>query len=69
MDVQKILIGKHIELPQMLSARENRVQKQNQLLQQYQMTLISFTLNIAGPIKVFPLAIKTYEEVPHWFSN
>ncbi|MCI1952643.1 MAG: triphosphoribosyl-dephospho-CoA synthase CitG [Clostridiales bacterium] len=62
MDIQKILTGERIELPQMLSARENRVQKQNQLLQQYQMTLISFTLNIAGPIKVFPLAVKTYEE-------
>ncbi|CAB1247704.1 putative 2-(5''-triphosphoribosyl)-3'-dephosphocoenzyme-A synthase [Ruminococcaceae bacterium BL-4] len=62
MDIEKILTGKRIELPQMLSARENRVQKQNQLLKQYQMTLISFTLNIAGPIKVFPLAVKTYEE-------
>jgi holo-ACP synthase/triphosphoribosyl-dephospho-CoA synthase len=62
MDVQKFLIGEHIELPQMLSARENRVQKQNQLLQEYPMTLISFTLNIAGPIKVFSLAIKTYKE-------
>lgn len=46
----------------MLDARENRVKEQRKLLQQFHKPLVSFTLNIAGPIKVFPLAVKTYEE-------
>lgn len=43
-----------VSLTEMLAARERRVWLQNQLLQQYKKSLISFTLNIPGPIKVLP---------------
>lgn len=38
-------------LPQILEARENRVQKQQTLLSQYGKPLLCFTMNIAGPLK------------------
>ena len=43
-----------VELPQMLAARDRRVERQNALLQQYGLPLVSFTLNIAGPVKNSP---------------
>ncbi len=42
-------------LPQILDARERRVEKQKQLLAKYGKTLICFTMNIAGPVKYSPL--------------
>ena len=42
-------------LSQMLKAREDRVQRQKQLLSEYRCPLICFTMNIAGPIKRTPL--------------
>ena len=44
-----------VDLEEMLSAREARVAKQQKLLKTYQQTLICFTMNIPGPIKVTPL--------------
>ena len=38
-------------LPEVLDNRERRVMRQKQLLEQYQNTLICFTMNIPGPIK------------------
>ena len=38
-------------LEKILAAREARAQKQSQLLQQYRMPLVCFTMNIAGPVK------------------
>ena len=61
-DLSSILIGRKIELPQMLEARERRMYVQQSILQKYPTTLISFTLNIPGPVKVFPLALMTYQE-------
>lgn len=43
-----------VSLQEMLAAREQRVYLQTQLLQQYKKSLISFTLNIPGPVKVLP---------------
>ena len=43
-----------VSLLEILDARENRVQKQQELLQKYGKTLICFTMNIPGPIKVSP---------------
>ena len=43
-----------VNLQEMLAARERRCYLQAQLLQQYKRSLISFTLNIPGPIKVLP---------------
>lgn len=62
MNLSKIVTGEYVELPQMLDARERRQFIQQNLLRQYQLPLISFTLNIAGPIKVFPLAVHTFLE-------
>lgn len=40
-----------VTLTEMLNARERRVQRQQKLLAQYQMPMVSFTMNIAGPVK------------------
>lgn len=47
-------IGADAELPDMLNARERRVWMQERLLSEYPGVLISFTLNIPGPVKVLP---------------
>lgn len=39
------------ELPDMLNARERRVWMQEQLLSEFPGVLVSFTLNIPGPVK------------------
>ena len=49
------LIGIPTELPQMLNAREQRAALQNRLLGSCRCPLVSFTLNIPGPVKVLPL--------------
>ncbi len=43
-----------VSLLEMLDARERRVQKQQELLKKYGKTLICFTMNIPGPVKVTP---------------
>ena len=42
-----------VTLEEMLDARERRVFLQNSLIQTYNKPIISFTLNIPGPVKVF----------------
>ena len=44
-----------VELAQMLAARDRRVERQEALLAQYRLPLVSFTMNIAGPVKNSPL--------------
>ena len=44
-----------ITLEQVLLARDRRVQCQQALHRQYGGTLLSFTMNIAGPVKDTPL--------------
>ena len=44
-----------VTLEQMLEARERRAQRQQALLAQYGLPLVSFTMNIAGPVKNSPL--------------
>ena len=44
-----------VELIQMLEARERRVSRQRELLERYRLPLVSFTMNIAGPVKNSPL--------------
>lgn len=51
-----------VTLPQMLFARERRAQEQQALLRQYQLPLISFTMNIAGPEKDTPLIRRGFQE-------
>ena len=43
-----------VELSQMLSAREQRAMRQRELLASYGLPLVSFTMNIAGPVKNSP---------------
>ncbi len=43
-----------VSLQQILDTRERRVQKQQELLKRFGKTLICFTMNIPGPVKVSP---------------
>ena len=47
-----------VQLLQMLEARERRARRQKELLDQFGLPLISFSMNIAGPIKNSPLIRK-----------
>ena len=56
--------GTAITLQQVLDAREQRAAIQNEMLSDLEgdgTALISFTLNIVGPVKVFPYTILAYE--------
>ena len=46
--------GIPVELPAMLAAREERAARQKAWLKEYACPLLSFTLNIPGPIKTSP---------------
>ncbi len=59
MDIAKILGDVKISLPQMLDARERRVARQKEMLGGVS-CLVSFTLNMPGEIKRFPLAEKFF---------
>lgn len=61
-DIKEILGNNHVVLQDMLDAREKRAWEQQRILHAFKCTLISFTLNIPGSIKFFPLAEKTFEE-------
>ncbi|MEG0689233.1 MAG: triphosphoribosyl-dephospho-CoA synthase CitG [Hungatella sp.] len=65
MDLTRIVTGDYVNLEAMLNARERRQKIQQRLLQTYRLPLISFTLNIVGPTKVFPLTIRTFDEGLH----
>lgn len=57
---QNWILGHQVELSEMLDGRERRAWVQRRLLENYQKTLICFTLNIAGPVKVFPLSEEAF---------
>ena len=46
-------VGKHATLKAVLNARETRVKRQNELRREHSCAVISYTLNIAGPVKRF----------------
>ncbi len=50
-----------VSLMQMLEARDYRVERQHALLMQYNMPLVSFTMNIAGPVKNSPLILRGFQ--------
>lgn len=54
--------GEEQSLEDILRAREVRVEKQNELLNKYGSTVISYKLNIPGPIKYNSLIKKIYDE-------
>ena len=62
MNLDTIVFGTCVELPHMLNAREQRAFFQKHLIDTWHLPLISFTLNIPAPIKVFPLAVRIFEE-------
>ena len=51
-----------VSLEDMLAAREHRAAVQQQLLEKYRLPLISYTLNIPGPIKDSPLIRRTFRK-------
>lgn len=48
-------MDRSVALTEMLDARERRARRQRELLDRYRLPLISFTMNIAGPVKNGPL--------------
>jgi len=55
-----IHINIEVTLQQMLLAREERVWRQQQLLDTYKVPLICFTMNIPGPVKLSPLIRRSF---------
>lgn len=51
-----------VTLMEMLNAREARAMRQQQLLEEYQLPVISFCLNIAGPVKNSPVLRRAFRE-------
>lgn len=51
----------NILLNEILAAREARVQKQQSLLQAHGCPVISFTMNIAGPVKTAPIICRAFD--------
>jgi holo-ACP synthase len=56
-----MLKGTPVALPEMLACREARVRQQQACLQQYKEPLISFCLNMPGPIKTSPELRKAFD--------
>jgi len=54
------MIEQEITLSEILLAREERVAIQNALLAEYKVPVISFTMNIAGPVKVTALSHRAF---------
>lgn len=54
--------GRHITLAQILAAREDRAKAQQALLAQFHRPILSFTMNIAGPVKDNPLIRRAFGE-------
>lgn len=53
---------REVTLPEMLEAREARVFRQQALIKQYALPVISFSLNIAGPVKNGPVIRRAFRE-------
>lgn len=52
----------HVTVPDMLLARDLRVQKQQEMLNSHHCPLVSFTMNIAGAIKLDPAILRAFRE-------
>ena len=53
---------REVTLAEVLDARERRVWIQNELIRKYDCPVISFTMNIAGPVKVTALTVRAFEK-------
>ena len=54
------MIEQEITLTEILTAREERVAIQNALLSEYAVPVVSFTMNMAGPVKVTALSHRAF---------
>lgn len=52
---------REVTLTDMLTARENRVRQQTEIIRKHRCSLICFTMNIAGPIKTSPLIERAFK--------
>lgn len=68
-DSSQFITGHEVAVPDMLNARDRRHAIQQELIRTHNATVISFTLNIPGPIKVFPLGEMTFEEGVHLIDS
>ena len=55
-------MDREVSLTEMLEARETRVFRQQALTKRYALPVISFSLNIAGPVKNGPVIRRTFRE-------
>ena len=62
MDADRIFTGPILTPEQILDSRTSRAERQHRLLAEGAPCLVSFTLNIPGSIKQFPLARAAFEE-------
>ena len=62
MDVDRIFDGSPVTLEDVLQCRSDRARRQRELLTQGFPCLISFTLNIPGPVKQFSMARMAFQE-------
>ncbi len=62
MYLKKYLSDNVVSLTNILEFRDNRQQNIKDLINKYHNTIIVFSLNIVGPIKVFNLSEKTFKE-------
>jgi holo-ACP synthase/triphosphoribosyl-dephospho-CoA synthase len=62
LDLLEFYSGEEVSLQELLDRRETRSLYQRKLLAEGKGFLISFTLNIPGPVKCFPLAEQAFDE-------
>ena len=55
-------MDREVTLMEMLEAREVRAGRQRELLERYARPVVSFTLNIAGPVKNGPVIRRAFRE-------
>jgi len=67
--LSQILGHRAVTMEEILDARERRASKQKALQIKHQKPLISFTLNMPGDIKTFPLANRVFEEGIMFIKN
>jgi holo-ACP synthase CitX len=60
-----MLNGPQVELPAMLAARERRAASQQAFLEKYHSPLLSFCLNIPGPVKTTPELRLLFDQTCH----
>jgi len=60
---------RQVEISDILSARDERAEKQRSMLEKYNRPLVSFTLNIAGSIKLDEDILRAYRSGRRLIEN